>query len=168
MLGWIRDALESLRVRDSSLDTKTQERNINRGREFEIPNMISSRVVRRNPVSGMFSPSGSSLSAIRREDPETGNIYTSSAEISDTQYLSPSHSVDEDTRVVQVPSSAVDSVRYDPKSHHMWLRYTSSPKEYVFRVNPQEFRQFMNAGSKGRYTQQVLRKRNRAPRSWWS
>lgn len=168
MLGWVRDALESLRVRDTSLDTKRQERSISKGRELVVPNMISSRVVRRNPVSGMFGPSGDNLSAIRRRDPGTGAIYTSSAEISDTQYADPSHDVGEDTRVVQVPSSAVDSVRYDPKSHRMWLRYTSGPKEYVFKVNPSEFRQFMNAGSKGRYTQNVLRKRNRAPRSWWS
>lgn len=135
----------------TSLDTKKQERLISQGKEFKVPYMVSSRIYER--------------------DPGTGTFAEGSISISDVQYPKNNQEIDKDTRVAQVQSSAIDSVRYSPKDNHLWLRYRKpkggATKEYVFDVTPDEFRAFMNAGSKGRYAHYVLKRNNQAPSSWY-
>lgn len=84
-------------------------------------------------------------------------------EISDKEY----HHTDLKAGKTHVKSTAVESVRYDPSNNHLWVRYTSSPKEYVFDVDEKTFQKFMRAGSKGRFAYYTLKKSHQAPKSWY-
>lgn len=70
---------------------------------------------------------------------------------------------DEDTGNIteEVRSSAVDSVKYDPGQGLCWVRYVGGNGEwYSFKMNPKQFKTYMQASSKGRYTQNVMREQN--------
>lgn len=66
-----------------------------------------------------------------------------------------------------VKSTAIDSVRYDPSNNHLYVTYTSGPKEYVFDADEKTFQKFMRAGSKGRFAHYILKQNNQAPKSWY-
>ena len=69
---------------------------------------------------------------------------------------------------VQLPSTAIANARFDEDKGAIYITYVGGDKEYVFQGDKNDWLQFMNAGSKGRHTQYVLRVKNQAPRSWWS
>ena len=60
--------------------------------------------------------------------------------------------------VVQLPSTAIDKARYD--NGYIYITYVGGDKEYVFQGNKQDFIDLMQAGSKGRHVQYVLRRYN--------
>lgn len=65
---------------------------------------------------------------------------------------------------IEIPSTAIADVKYDPRSRVCYVRYTSGNKWYRFvNMSPEQFRSFMNASSKGRYVQRIMRKRNHDP-----
>lgn len=109
----------------------------------------SSREIRRNPVSEMFQNGITSI--------WNGTMLNTNNE-----------QIDEDTRVVQVPSTAISHIRYDPKNELLYQTFVNGNKEYVYKVSKSEFRKYMNSGSKGRYTNRVLKYKNRAPKRYWS
>lgn len=67
-----------------------------------------------------------------------------------------------------IASTCVKSVRYDPKSGKCWLKFVGGEKEYLFLVPKDQFADFLEATSKGRHTNYVLKKYCRAPESMWS
>lgn len=90
------------------------------------------------------------LQSKRFEDPETGKMDLDVA----------SGSEDED-KIIQenVASTAIDSVRYDPKKKIMWIRFVGGDKEYAFPNVPKDkIQQFLKAQSKGRFYHQDLAK----------
>ena len=66
-----------------------------------------------------------------------------------------------------VRSTAIDNVRYDPNNNHLYVTYTSGPKEYVFDADEKTFQKFMRSGSKGRFAHYILKQNNQAPKSWY-
>lgn len=63
---------------------------------------------------------------------------------------------------VEIPSTAIADVKYDPKTQVCHVRYVNGNKWYRFiNMSPKQFESFMNASSKGRYVQYVMRKKNR-------
>ena len=68
---------------------------------------------------------------------------------------------------VQLPSTAIESARFDEDKGAIYITYVGGGKEYVFKGDRNDWLQFMNAGSKGRHTQNVLRVKNQAPKSWY-
>ena len=68
---------------------------------------------------------------------------------------------------VQLPSTAIESARFDEDKGAIYITYVGGGKEYVFKGDRNDWLQFMNSGSKGRHTQNVLRVKNQAPKSWY-
>ena len=69
---------------------------------------------------------------------------------------------------VQLPSTAIANARFDEDKGAIYITYVGdSGKEYVFKGNKKDWLNFMNAGSKGRYVQYVMKVMNQAPSSWY-
>ena len=69
---------------------------------------------------------------------------------------------------VQLPSTAIANARFDEDKGAIYITYVGdSGKEYVFKGNKNDWLNFMNAGSKGRYVQYVMKVMNQAPSSWY-
>lgn len=65
---------------------------------------------------------------------------------------------------VEIPSTAIADVKYDPKSGVCHVKYVGGNKWYRFvNMSPQQFKSFMNSSSKGRYVQRVMRLKNHDP-----
>lgn len=56
-----------------------------------------------------------------------------------------------------IASTCVKSVRYNPSTQACFITFAGGSKEYEFRVPPEEFEAFMEATSKGRHTNYVLK-----------
>lgn len=69
---------------------------------------------------------------------------------------------------LQVPSTAIANARFDEDEGKIFVTYVGGDKEYVFKGDRRDWLAFMNSGSKGRYAQNVLRKKNQAPKEWYS
>ena len=69
---------------------------------------------------------------------------------------------------VQLPSTAIANARFDEDKGAIYITYVGDGgKEYVFKGNRKDWLNFMNAGSKGRYVQYVMKVHNQAPKSWY-
>lgn len=69
---------------------------------------------------------------------------------------------------VQLPSTAIANARFDEDKGAIYITYVGDGgKEYVFQGNRKDWLNFMNAGSKGRYVQYVMKVQNQAPKSWY-
>ena len=69
---------------------------------------------------------------------------------------------------VQLPSTAIANARFDEDKGAIYITYVGDGgKEYVFKGNRKDWLNFMNAGSKGRYVQYVMKVQNQAPKSWY-
>lgn len=65
---------------------------------------------------------------------------------------------------VEIPSTAIADVRYDPKTKVCHVKYVGGNKWYRFvNMTPQQFKSFMNSSSKGRYVQRIMRHKNHDP-----
>jgi hypothetical protein len=62
---------------------------------------------------------------------------------------------------VQVASSAVAEVKYNPESNICSLRFVNGDKWYDYQMTPDEFEEFMAADSKGQYVNYVMKYENR-------
>lgn len=69
---------------------------------------------------------------------------------------------------VQIPSTAIASARFDEDKGAIYVTYVNGGgKEYVFQGDKKDWLYFMNSGSKGRHVYYVMKKNNRAPKSWY-
>lgn len=84
------------------------------------------------------------------------------------------HFTDDDAKVsldeydgeveADVKSTAIDDVKYDKKNKVCWVKYVGGRKWYRFiNVGMQQFMTFMNASSKGKYVENVMRVKNHDP-----
>ena len=64
---------------------------------------------------------------------------------------------------VEVASSAISEVKYNPQSQVASLRFVGGDKWYDYQVTPDEFKEFIDADSKGRWVNYVWKFDNRMP-----
>lgn len=119
----------------SSGDEKKISRNLRKDKNVTIGNLTSKRWLSRGS-NGHYSDDDSKMSL---------NEYEGEQE-------------------VEMPSTAIADVKYDPSTRVCHVKYRGGNKWYRFiNMSPQQFKAFMNASSKGRYVQFVMRKKNYDP-----
>ena len=151
MFGWKNRLL-------SSLDLKKQNKLLNKNKTVSIGTLISKRIL--NPSNGSYI--GGQLEIDDR--PFTEDDRKNYGKKLSEQMRNKSKGPVE----VQLPSTAIESARFDEDKGAIYITYVGdSGKEYVFKGNKKDWLQFMNAGSKGRYVQYVMKVMNQAPRSWY-
>jgi len=64
---------------------------------------------------------------------------------------------------VEVASSAVAEVKYNPQRNVCSLRFVGGDGWYDYQMTPDEFEEFMAADSKGQYVNYVMKYNNRMP-----
>lgn len=143
----------------SSLDIKKQEKLLKKRGTVDVPKLISKRLFDINDDTGSYVEGEIVIddSPFTEKDRSTKNYKKLLTEqIKNRQPVE-----------VQLPSTAVASARFDEAKGAIYITYVGGDKEYVFRGDKKDWLNFMNAGSKGRHAQYVLRKYNQAPRSWY-
>ena len=143
----------------TSLDIKKQEKMLKKKHEVEVPRLISKRLFNINADTGSYVDGGVTIddrpfSAVDRSDKKHAKIQA--------EQIKNKRPVE-----VQLPSTAIASARFVEDEGKIYITYVGGDKEYVFQGDKSDWLRFMNSGSKGRHTQYVLRKYNRAPKSWY-
>ena len=148
MFGWKNKLL-------SSLDLKKQNKLLNKKHEVTIGRLISKRLL----------------------SPNNGSYINGKLEIDDRPFTEDdrknygkklSEQIKNKEPVVQLPSTAIANARFDEDKGAIYITYVGdSGKEYVFKGNKNDWLNFMNSGSKGRYVQYVMKVMNQAPKSWY-
>lgn len=88
------------------------------------------------------------------KNPETDSYIDGKIEIGDEK-------TSDKEKVVEVVSTAIQSIKYDPKKQRAYVIFKNgNGTEYTYKVAPEEFDDFLNAASKGRH---VAKEWNRNP-----
>ena len=144
----------------SSLDLKKQNKLLDKNKTVEVGKLISKRILNRDEDTGSYI--GGKLEIDDRpftEDDRKNYGKKLSKQMRDKS--------DEPVEV-QLPSTAIANARFDEDKGAIYITYVGdSGKEYVFKGNKNDWLNFMNAGSKGRYVQYVMKVMNQAPSSWY-
>ena len=150
MFGWKNKLL-------SSLDLKKQNKILNKKHAVDVSRLISKRILNRNEDTGSYI--GGKLEI--EDKPFTKEDRDNYAKKRAEQIRN------KEPVEVQLPSTAIESARFDEDENKIFITYVGGDKEYVFKGNKKDWLNFMNAGSKGRYVQYVMKVMNQAPRSWY-
>ena len=79
------------------------------------------------------------------KNPETDSYIDGKIEIGDEK-------TSDKEKVVSVVSTAIQSIKYDPKKQRAYVIFKNgNGTEYTYKVSPEEFDDFLNAASKGRW-----------------
>ena len=79
------------------------------------------------------------------KNPETDSYIDGKIEIGDEK-------TSDKEKVVSVISTAIQSIKYDPKKQRAYVVFKNgNGTEYTYKVSPEEFDDFLNAASKGRW-----------------
>ena len=148
MFGWKNKLL-------SSIDLKKQNKLLNKKHTVDVATLISKRILSPNNDSYIDGKLEIDDKPFTKEDRD--NYAKKRAE----------QIKNKEPVVVQLPSTAVSNARFDEDEGKIFITYVGGDKEYVFKGNKKDWLQFMNAGSKGRYVQYVMKVMNQAPRSWY-
>ena len=141
----------------SSLDLKKQNKLLDKNKAVEVGKLISKRIL--NPNNGSYIGSKLEIDDKRFDEEDRDNYAKKRA-----KQIKNKEPVE-----VQLPSTAIANARFDEDKGAIYITYVGdSGKEYVFKGNKKDWLNFMNAGSKGRYVQYVMKVMNQAPRGWWS
>ena len=145
----------------SSLDLKKQNKLLDKNKTVEVGKLISKRILNRDEDTGSYIGGKLTIS---------DNPFTEDDRKNYGKKLSERMKNKSDEPVeVQLPSTAIANARFDEDAGKIFVTYVGdSGKEYVFKGNKRDWLNFMNAGSKGRYVQYVMKVMNQAPRGWWS
>ena len=145
----------------SSLDLKKQNKLLDKNKTVEVGKLISKRILNRDEDTGSYIGGKLAIS---------DNPFTEDDRKNYGKKLSKRMRDKSDEPVeVQLPSTAIANARFDEDKGAIYITYVGdSGKEYVFKGNKKDWLNFMNAGSKGRYVQYVMKVMNQAPRGWWS
>ena len=141
----------------SSLDINKQEKALDKNKTVEVAKLISKRILSRNADTDSYV--GGKLTIDNK--PFTAEDRDKYAKKRAKQIKN------KEPVEVQLPSTAIESARFDEDKGAIYITYVGGGKEYVFKGDRNDWLQFMNAGSKGRHTQNVLRVKNQAPKSWY-
>lgn len=144
----------------TSLDIKKQEKNLDKNKIVEVGKLISKRALSRNADTGSYVGGKVTIS----DNPFTeGDRKNYGKKLSEQMKNKSNEPVE-----VQLPSTAIANARFDEDKGAIYITYVGdSGKEYVFKGDRKDWLNFMNAGSKGRYVQYVMKVMNQAPRSWY-
>ena len=141
----------------SSLDIKKQNKLLDKNKTVEVAKLISKRLFDINNNTGGYI--GGKVSIDNK--PFTAEDRDKYAKKRAKQIKN------KEPVEVQLPSTAIESARFDEDKGAIYITYVGGGKEYVFKGDRNDWLQFMNAGSKGRFVQNVMRKYNQAPKSWY-
>ena len=139
------------------MDLKKQNKLLDKNKTVEVGKLISKRIL--NPNNGSYIGSKLEIDDKRFDEEDRDNYAKKRA-----KQIKNKEPVE-----VQLPSTAIANARFDEDKGAIYITYVGdSGKEYVFKGNKKDWLNFMNAGSKGRYVQYVMKVMNQAPRGWWS
>ena len=143
------------------MDLKKQNKLLDKNKTVEVGKLISKRILNRDEDTGSYIGGKLEIS---------DNPFTEDDRKNYGKKLSKQMRDKSDEPVeVQLPSTAIANARFDEDKGAIYITYVGdSGKEYVFKGNKKDWLNFMNAGSKGRYVQYVMKVMNQAPRGWWS
>ena len=143
------------------MDLKKQNKLLDKNKTVEVGKLISKRILNRDEDTGSYIGGKLTIS---------DNPFTEDDRKNYSKKLSERMKDKSDEPVeVQLPSTAIANARFDEDKGAIYITYVGdSGKEYVFKGNKKDWLNFMNAGSKGRYVQYVMKVMNQAPRGWWS
>ena len=140
----------------SSIDLKKQNKLLNKNHTVDVATLISKRIL--NPNNGSYINGKLEI----EDKPFTEDDRKNYAKKRAKQIKN------KEPVEVQLPSTAIANARFDEDKGAIYITYVGdSGKEYVFKGNKKDWLNFMNAGSKGRYVQYVMKVMNQAPRSWY-
>ena len=149
MFGWKNKLL-------SSLDLKKQNKLLDKNKTVEVAKLISKRIL--NPNNGSYIGSKLEIDDKRFDEEDRDNYAKKRA-----KQIKNKEPVE-----VQLPSTAIANARFDEDKGAIYITYVGDGgKEYVFQGDRKTWLKFMNSGSKGRFVQNVMRKYNQAPKSWY-
>ena len=142
------------------MDLKKQNKLLDKNKTVEVGKLISKRILNRDEDTGSYIGGKLEIS---------DNPFTEDDRKNYGKKLSKQMRDKSDEPVeVQLPSTAIANARFDEDKGAIYITYVGdSGKEYVFKGNKKDWLNFMNAGSKGRYVQYVMKVMNQAPRSWY-
>lgn len=144
----------------SSLDIKKQEKNLDKNKIVEVGKLISKRALSRNADTGSYVGGKLTISDKPFTEDDRKNY---SKKLSERMKNKSNEPVE-----VQLPSTAIANARFDEDKGAIYITYVGDGgKEYVFKGDRKDWLNFMNAGSKGRYVQYVMKVMNQAPSSWY-
>ena len=138
------------------MDLKKQNKLLDKNKTVEVGKLISKRIL--NPNNGSYIGSKLEIDDKRFDEEDRDNYAKKRA-----KQIKNKEPVE-----VQLPSTAIANARFDEDKGAIYITYVGdSGKEYVFKGDKKDWLNFMNAGSKGRYVQYVMKVMNQAPRSWY-
>ena len=144
----------------SSLDLKKQNKLLDKNKTVEVGKLISKRILNRDEDTGSYIGGKLTISDNPFTEDDRKNY---SKKLSERMKDKSNEPVE-----VQLPSTAIANARFDEDKGAIYITYVGdSGKEYVFKGNKKDWLNFMNAGSKGRYVQYVMKVMNQAPSSWY-
>ena len=144
----------------SSLDLKKQNKLLDKNKTVDVGKLISKRLLSRNEDTDSYI--GGKLEIDDRPFTEEDR-KNYGKKLSERMKDKSNEPVE-----VQLPSTAIANARFDEDKGAIYITYVGdSDKEYVFRGDRKDWLNFMNAGSKGRYVQYVMKVMNQAPKSWY-
>ena len=145
----------------SSLDLKKQNKLLDKNKTVEVGKLISKRLLNRDEDTGSYVGGKLTISDNPFTEDDRKNYGKKLSErMRDKSNNEPVE--------VQLPSTAIANARFDEDKGAIYITYVGdSGKEYVFKGDRKTWLNFMNAGSKGRYVQHVMKVMNQAPRGWY-
>ena len=142
------------------MDLKKQNKLLDKNKAVEVGKLISKRILNRNDDTGSYVGGKLDISDKPFTEEDRKNYGKKLSERMKNKSNEPVE--------VQVPSTAIANARFDEDKGAIYITYVGdSGKEYVFKGNKKDWLNFMNAGSKGRYVQYVMKVMNQAPRGWY-
>ena len=142
------------------MDLKKQNKLLDKNKTVEVGKLISKRILNRDEDTGSYIGGKLTISDNPFTEDDRKNY---GKKLSERMRDKSNENVE-----VQLPSTAIANARFDEGKGAIYITYVGdSGKEYVFKGNKKDWLNFMNAGSKGRYVQYVMKVMNQAPRSWY-
>ena len=142
------------------MDLKKQNKLLDKNKTVEVGKLISKRTLSRNEDTGSYIGGKLTISDKPFTEDDRKNYGKKLSERMKDKSNEPVE--------VQLPSTAIANARFDEDKGAIYITYVGDGgKEYVFKGNKKDWLNFMNAGSKGRYVQYVMKVMNQAPHSWY-
>lgn len=142
----------------SSIDLKKQNKLLDKNKAVEVGKLISKRILSRNDDTGSYVGGKLTISDKPFTEDDRKNYGKKLSE----------RIKNKGPVEVQLPSTAIANARFDEDKGAIYITYVGDGgKEYVFQGDRKTWLKFMNSGSKGRFVQNVMRKHNQAPKSWY-